>query len=163
MDLVLILDNIRSSHNVGSILRTCDGLGINEVYLCGITPYPKSKNDDRLPHLAEKTEKQISKTSLGAEKTVKWHYRKSVTETLDDLKSKSYVIAALEQTACSVSLSEYNKPVKLVLIVGNEVTGVSSVVLEICDSSLEIPMHGDKESFNVAVAAAIALYVLMQP
>ncbi|MDQ3094228.1 MAG: RNA methyltransferase [bacterium] len=163
MDLVLILDDIRSSHNVGSILRTCDGLGVEEVHLCGITPYPKSEKDDRLPHLAEKTEKQISKTSLGAEKSVKWHYSKDVTKTLDALRNKGYELVALEQTDSSVNLSDYSKPGKLALLVGNEVTGVSSAVLEICEASLEIPMHGDKESFNVAVAAAIALYVLMQP
>lgn len=159
-ELIVILDDIRSTHNVGSILRSCDGFGVNEVYACGYTPYPKLVHDTRLPHEQEKTHKAIAKTALGAEQTVTVHTGMSVSEAIKELKNKGFVVAALEQAPTSRLLPSFSCPYKLALLVGNEVSGISTTNLGACDVILEIPMVGAKESFNVAVATAIALYQL---
>ncbi len=162
-ELIVIAHNIRSTHNVGALLRTCDGLDIKKIYLTGYTPYPKSRQDNRLPHLSSKTHKQISKTALGAETTVDWeHIEISTDEKLYDLISKlkesGYKVAGLEQTPTSVSLPDFTAPSKLVLIVGNEITGIEKNIIDRLDFCLEIPMLGKKESFNVVIAASMALY-----
>ncbi|MBI2009131.1 TrmH family RNA methyltransferase [Candidatus Saccharibacteria bacterium] len=158
--IVLVVHNVRSAHNVGSILRTADGLGIEKVYLTGYTPYPPGPNDQRLPHLAQKAGRQIQKTALGAETTVPWERTANVLALINDLKSSGYDIAALEQTEKATALNCY-KPVKnAALIVGSEIGGLQKRILDRADRHLEIPMQGKKESFNVAVAAAIALYHL---
>ncbi len=156
--IILIAHNVRSAHNVGSLLRTADGLGVDQVYLTGYTPYPKQKNDKRLPHLATRTDKQIAKTALGAEKTVSWQHSESVETAINSLRARGINIAALEQTPKSVKLADYNPPEKIAIIVGREVEGIEPEVLQLCDLILEIPMSGQKESFNVSIAAAIALY-----
>ena len=158
--IVLILHDVRSCHNVGSMLRTADGLGIDCVYLTGYTPYPKSINDARLPHIGKKIDRQIAKTSLGAEKTVHWEHSDDLYPVLKQLRQKGYLIIALEQTADFISLSSFHQPDKIALIVGNEVTGLDKNILKSADLCIEIPMKGKKESFNVAIAAAIALYHL---
>ncbi len=158
--LVLIVHNIRSAHNVGSLLRTADGLGVQRVYLTGYTPYPWRQGDDRLPHLARKIDHQIAKTALGAEKLAVWEQASNIEELLDALKTDGFTLAALEQTPTAVPLPKYSSPDKLALIVGREVEGVESEILARCEVVLEIPMLGQKESFNVAVAAGMALYHL---
>ena len=158
--IILVVHNVRSAHNVGSMLRTCDGLGISKVYLTGFTPYPKKAHDTRLPHIAAKTERAIAKTSLGAEKNVKWRQASDVIKIVESLKSRHFTVAALEQTPSAADISTYQCPNNLALIVGNEVSGIDSEVLRVCDTHLQIPMRGKKESFNVSVAAAIALYQL---
>lgn len=159
--IALIVDNVRSTHNVGSLLRTCDGLGVSVVYLCGITPYPKGgQSDIRLPHIAERTHKDIHKTALGAEVYQKWLYKNDITELIEDLKQNGWTVVALEQTKRSKNINTYKPNSKTALIVGPEVTGISKSVVDLCDKALEIPMRGKKESLNVAVAAAIALYLL---
>lgn len=160
MEIVLAVHNIRSCHNVGSILRTADGLGIDRVYLTGYTPYPKSANDTRLPHLINKIDNQIAKTSLGAEQSVRWKHYDTPYPALEKLRKQGYIIAALEQNSDSVVLSDFRLPDKMVLIVGSEVGGLDNEILKFVDICLEIPMLGKKESFNVSVAAAIALYHL---
>jgi 23S rRNA (guanosine2251-2'-O)-methyltransferase len=156
--IALIAHNLRSAHNVGSLLRTAEGLGVQQVILTGYTPYPLAKSDDRLPHLAQKVDRQIAKTSLGAEKTVNWHHGAEVDSVMAHLKRQGFVIAALEQAPGSIKLNEFRPPDKLALIVGREVEGLESEVLDNSDLIVEIPMLGQKESFNVAAAAAIALY-----
>ncbi len=156
--LILIAHNLRSAHNVGSLLRTCDGLGIDEVYLTGYTPYPARAGDERLPHLAQKTDRQIAKTALGAEKSAAWQHRADIASVLAGLRERSFVIAGLEQAAGSVELPTFGPPDKLALIVGREVEGLEADILAACDLVLEIPMFGRKESFNVVQAAAMALY-----
>jgi len=156
--LVLIAHNLRSAHNVGSLLRTAEGLGVKQVFLTGYTPYPLAQNDDRLPHLALKIDRQIGKTSLGAEKTIDWRHADEIDSVLADLKEKGFTIAALEQAPESIKLPDYRPPDKLALIVGREVEGLERAVLDSSDLILEIPMLGQKESFNVASAAAMALY-----
>lgn len=156
--IVLVLHNIRSSHNVGSLLRSADGFGVATVYCSGFTPYPEIQNDPRLPHLREKMTKQISKTALGAEKTLSIATIPNLGEVCDKLKDDGFTIAAVEQTSNATPLPDYKPPKKLALVLGNEVDGLSKEELAFCDVCLEIPMHGQKESFNVSVAGAIALY-----
>lgn len=158
--IILIAHNVRSTHNVGSLLRTANGLGIEKVYLTGYTPYPLANNDKRLPHLAAKLDRQIAKTALGAEKTTAWQYQEDLFKLISDLKVRGYVVAALEQTKDSIDLADYKSPSKLALVVGREVEGLETEVLDVADLSLEIPMKGTKESFNVSIAAGIALYTL---
>lgn len=156
--IVVIAHNLRSAHNVGSLLRTADGLGVHKVYLTGHTPYPHHEDDERMPHISRKIDKQISKTALGAEKSAFWEYQENIYPVIDSLKNDGYAIAGLEQTKDSTSLPNYKSPGKLVIILGREVEGIEPEVLERCDITLEIPMIGAKESYNVVQAAAMALY-----
>ncbi len=158
--LVLIAHNLRSSHNVGSLLRTADGLGLERLFLTGYTPYPHKAGDKRLPHLAQKQHRQIHKAALGAEDTQKWQQIDSIGCLLLALKIMDYRIVALEQDADAVTFADIKPPVRVALIVGREVEGIEPVILDMADSILEIPMLGSKESFNVAQAAAMALYHL---
>lgn len=156
--LVLIAHNLRSTHNVGSLLRTAEGLGVQRVYLTGYTPYPALANDTRLPHEAVKLHKQIQKTALGAEASLAWTYKPDIQAAIARLKADGFVVAGLEQAANAVLLPEFAPPERLALIVGREVEGIETEVLAACDVVLEIPMFGKKESFNVVQAAAMALY-----
>jgi 23S rRNA (guanosine2251-2'-O)-methyltransferase len=149
---------MRSTHNVGSLLRTADGLGVQKVYFTGYTPFPAKDNDPRLPHEAAKITKQIQKTALGAEKTVDWQPDPDINELINHLRKEGFVVAALEQTSEAKQLPDYHPPTKLAIITGREVEGLEKEVIAVCDTTLEIPMFGQKESFNVVQAAAIALY-----
>lgn len=157
-EIIVIAHNIRSTHNVGAIFRTAEGFGITKIILSGYTPYPKINGDSRLPHIAEKLTKQISKTALGAEALVPFEYIE--VPPLDELKSKGYRIVALEQAENSTLISSYRTPSKVALLLGEEVHGITDELLRDCDDIIEIPMVGKKESFNVSVAAGIALYSL---
>lgn len=157
-EIVLIAHNLRSIHNVGSLLRTAEGLGIEKIYLTGYTPHHAVTNDTRLPHEISKIEKQLRKTALDAEKTLPWQYSQSLDSVLAELKDSEYTIAAVEQSPTSVPLPHFNPPSKIALLVGREVEGVEKEVLEKMDIHLEIPMFGSKESFNVVQAAAMAMY-----
>ena len=156
-ELIIIAHNLRSAHNVGSLLRTAEGLGV-KVVLCGYTPYPQLVPDDRLPHLAAKIHKQISKTALDAELQPFWRRHVDIETLITELKNTGYTITALEQTTSSIPLPDYAMPEKLALIVGREVEGIEPVVLKLCDQAVVIPMFGLKESFNVVQAAAMAMY-----
>jgi len=150
-ELYLILDNIRSRENVGSIFRTSDAAGVKKIYLCGITPCP--------PH------PKIEKTSLGAEKYVPWEYYKDTWRILKKLSADNYQLLALEQTKKSENIfilkTNKLKTNKLVLIVGNEVNGLSPETLKRADKTVAIPQYGQKESLNVAVAFGIAVYSIL--
>jgi 23S rRNA (guanosine2251-2'-O)-methyltransferase len=156
--IILILHNIRSAHNVGSILRSSDGFGTAHVYFTGYTPYPAQEDDVRMPHVREKIERQIEKTALGAQKTVPWSHNENINKVLDDLRNKGFLVAALEQTSKATDLKKFHSEKNIALILGNEVDGVDKEILEAADIHLQIPMHGKKESFNVAIAGSIALY-----
>ncbi len=157
--IYLLLDDVRSSHNVGSMLRTAEGLGVFEVIMCGITPYPMLENNDtRLPYLAAKITKRIAKTALGAEQSQKWRYVEDAMSVLTTLKAEGANIVALEQDSQALPLLDYRLKSDLVLIVGNEIKGVSSDCKLLADAIVEIPMQGRKESFNVSAAAAMALF-----
>lgn len=160
-NIVLIAHNLRSSHNIGSLLRTAEGLGVHHVYLTGYSPYPALENDPRLPHLRSKVDAQIHKTALGAEKYLELFVEPNVETVISNLKADGYSIAALEQHERSTDLKDFTCPDKLALIVGREVEGIEPEIIDLCDTVIEIPMKGKKESFNVVQAAAMALYVLM--
>lgn len=160
MQLVLIAHNIRSAYNVGAVLRSCDGFGVSEFYATGYTPYPATARDTRLPHERDRLTRHIAKTALGAEQTMTVTHAGDVVTLLKSLKAQGYAITALEQAADSVPLQTYQSPEKLALLLGEEVHGVTPELLQLCDVTLEIPMRGRKESFNVSVAAGIALYAL---
>ncbi len=150
---VLIVDNVRSALNVGSLFRTSDGAGVSRIILCGYTPSPI----DRFGRV----QSQIAKTSLGASGMVPWEKAETIEEAqacIALLKQEGFAIAAVEQTGRSVSLYEFSVPEKIAYIVGNEINGVSEDLLEVCDHIVEIPMRGSKESLNVGVAAGIILF-----
>ncbi|MDB5176870.1 MAG: hypothetical protein JWN75_538 [Candidatus Saccharibacteria bacterium] len=157
-DIIVIAHNIRSTHNVGAIFRTAEGFGITRIILSGYTPYPTFPGDTRLPHIADKLTAQIHKTALDAEQMVPFTYQ----ETLDfsQLHAEGYMVVGLEQDPKSILLPDYTPPDKIALLLGEEVEGISANLLNECDKLIEIPMVGKKESFNVSIAAGIALYHL---
>jgi len=159
-EIVVIIHDIRSSYNVGSLLRTCEGLGVRRVYLTGYTPYPKSSNDTRLPHTAAKVTAKIQKTALGAQESLEWEQSDDVQTVISTLKKQGYDIVGLEQTERSLQLPDYVPTKNIALVLGREVEGLDNTLSEACDTMIEIPMAGEKESFNVAVAAGMALYHL---
>lgn len=155
--VIIIAHNIRSTHNVGAIFRTAEGLGVDGIICSGYTPFPALKSGDpRLPHIREKITKQIHKTALGAEDLVKFCHHS--TPPIDELKRIGYTIVGLEQAEGSIRLPDYTPDEKIALVLGEEVDGINAEIIARCDKLVEIPMVGKKESFNVSVAAAMALY-----
>ena len=148
----LLLHNIRSAHNVGSIFRTADATGVSKIYLSGHTPTPI----DRFGRMR----KDIAKVSLGAEKDIDWESVNNVEKLIKKLKKENFEIVGLEQDKRSVDYRDYRVGGKALVILGEEVKGVTRYVLDLCDQIIEIPMHGKKESLNVSVAAGIILYAL---
>lgn len=148
--LVVILDNIRSCNNIGSVFRTSDALLIEKIYLCGITATPPNK--------------EIHKTALDAEKSVEWEYFDKTEDAITKLKENGYKIFAIEQVENSISLSDFqpSNNEKLALVFGNEVKGVQQKVVDLCDGAIEIPQYGTKHSFNVSVSAGIVLWDVFQ-
>ena len=144
--LIIIADNVRSMHNVGSIFRTSDAFLVEKIYLCGITPTP--------PH------REIQKTALGATESVDWQYAENTLEVVNQLKKEGWKILALEQTTNSVMLDELKveKGEKIARVLGNEVDGVNQEVINLCDKAVEIPQFGTKHSFNVSVSCGIMLW-----
>ena len=153
-EVAVLLHNIRSAHNVGSIFRTADAAGASTVYLSGYTPTPLDRFGR--PH------KEIAKTALGGEVSVIWKYYKSPVSVVTALKKKGWNIVAVEQDARSIDYRSYRMAAPTLLILGNEVRGVSKSLLKRCDAVLEIPMRGKKESLNVSVAAGIVLFGTLQ-
>jgi len=142
--MVLLLDNIRSLYNVGSIFRSADGFGIEKIYICGYTGCPPRK--------------EISKTALGAEDVVEWEHSQDIRELIEILKNDGFNIVSLEKSKDSTDIRQYHWDKKTALILGNEIEGISENILSISDAVLHINMIGIKESFNVASAASIAMY-----
>ena len=146
LPLVVVLDNIRSCNNIGSVFRTSDALLIEKVYLCGITATPPNT--------------EIHKTALDAEKSVEWEYLEKTGDAVTNLQNKGYKVYAIEQVENSILLPDYF-PVsgeKIAVIFGNEVKGVQQSVVNLCDGSIEIPQFGTKHSFNISVSAGIVLW-----
>ncbi|MEE9429957.1 MAG: RNA methyltransferase [Melioribacteraceae bacterium] len=147
LPVVVVLNSIRSSYNVGSIFRTSDGAMIEKLYLCGYTPHPPKK--------------EVLKTALGSQDSVSWEFVENPVEVVQELKEKGYTICALEQTDDNISYSEIKKNnLPLCLIVGNEISGVTQELIDLCDVAVEIPQFGIKQSLNVAVAYGIAVFEL---
>jgi len=149
LPLVVVLDNIRSLSNIGSVFRTSDALAIQEIVLCGITAQP--------PH------REIHKTALGATDSVSWKYEPTTSEAVKKLKKSGYEVVAIEQADEAVSLIDFrpNKEKKYALIFGNEVHGVEDEVIDVCDMCIEIPQWGTKHSYNISVAAGIVLWDIL--
>lgn len=157
-EITLVLHNIRSVHNVGSILRSAEGFGVTKIVCSGYTPYPAITGDTRLPHIREKITMGIHKTALGAEQMLEIRQ----FETLDEwLAQNSLPIIALEQTPTSASPRQFIAPPAFALLLGEEVHGIEPQYLEHCAAAIEIPMRGKKESFNVSVATGIVLYAIL--
>jgi len=148
--LVVVLDNLRSCNNIGSVFRTSDALLIEKIYLCGISAVPPNK--------------EIHKTALDAEKSVNWEYTKTTEEALEKLRKEGFKIYAVEQVEGSISLSDFfpDRAGKLAVVFGNEVKGVRQKAICLCDGAIEIPQYGTKHSFNVSVSAGIVLWDLFQ-
>jgi 23S rRNA (guanosine2251-2'-O)-methyltransferase len=159
-EIIVIAHNIRSIHNVGSIFRTCEGFGVKKIILSGYSPYPKITADTRLPHVYEKMTLALHKTALGAEQLVAFDYTDNLIKTIISLKQAGYRIVGLEQDQTSIMLKKYVAAARTVLLLGEEVEGITSELKAVCDDLIEIPMYGKKESFNVSVATGIALYAL---
>lgn len=146
----VILDNIRSAYNVGAIFRTAEGAGVNKIYLCGYTPKPI----DRFGRVVAK----IQKTSLSASDIVSWEGIEEVGGLIKDLKSHGVQVVAVELAAGAVSIYDFSPSDNVAYVFGNEVTGISPEILSLCDVTLQIPMHGQKESLNVATTVGIVLF-----
>jgi 23S rRNA (guanosine2251-2'-O)-methyltransferase len=148
--VIVVLDNIRSMHNVGSVFRTSDAFLLQAIFLCGYTPQP--------PH------RDINKTALGATETVDWIYYPTTVEAVEQLKQNRYKVFGIEQTEGSISLEKFTtaNDDKLAVVFGNEVEGVDSEVLKLCDGSIEIPQLGMKHSLNISVAAGIVLWEIVR-
>ena len=148
--VTIVLDNIRSLNNIGSIFRTSDSFRVEKIHLCGISATP--------PH------REIHKTALGATDSVKWEYFKKTNDSLAKLKSQGYIIIAIEQFDNSINLEKYSPSFndKLALVFGNEIKGISDEIIENIDLCLEIPQFGTKHSFNVSVSAGIVLWHISQ-
>lgn len=146
--LVVILDNVRSMYNVGSVFRTADAFRVEKIYLCGITSVP--------PH------PEIHKTALGAEESVDWEYSSSTVDIVDKLKNEGYYVFSVEQAEGSIMLNDFelNDITKLAIVMGNEVKGVDQEVINHSDGCLEIPQYGTKHSLNVSVTSGILMWEL---
>jgi len=146
LPITLVLDNIRSANNVGSIFRTADAFAIERIYLCGITARP--------PH------RDIMKTALGADESVEWVYEEVASQVLATLKTSGYHCYAVEQSDHPTWLQEFRAPTHtpLALVLGNEVSGVDQAVMDLCDGALEVPQFGNKHSLNVAVCTGVVVW-----
>ena len=142
--MVVVLNNIRSLHNVGSIFRTADGAGVEKIWLCGLTGHPPRN--------------EIKKTALGAEMYIPWEYREDVVSVLTQLKKDQYLIVVLEQTDSSIAYDQFIPQFPLCLVIGNEIEGADSSLLPLCDKAVEIEMDGVKNSLNAAVAFGVVAY-----
>jgi 23S rRNA (guanosine2251-2'-O)-methyltransferase len=148
--IIIILDNVRSLHNVGSVFRTADSFLVEAVYLCGITGCPPNK--------------EIQKTALGATDSVLWKYFKTTLEAVEELKQNNYLVYAIEQTEKAIMLNEFitEKNKKIAVVFGNEVKGVEQEVVDACIGVIEIPQLGTKHSLNISVSAGIVVWDLFQ-
>ena len=149
-EVIVLLYNIRSTHNVGSMFRTADALGVRKIYLSGYSPTPTDQYG--------KMRQDIEKVALGTEKTVAWEYVKTPEQTINKFKESKYQIIGLEQSKNSIDYKKVKAGKKVLFIVGNEVEGISKKILSLCDKVTEIPMKGNKESLNVSVAFGVALF-----
>ncbi len=151
LPVVVVLDNVRSQHNIGSVFRTCDAFRLEKIYLCGLTATP--------PH------REIHKTALGAEDSVAWEYAADTAEAVRKLRTSGYRIYAAEQAEKSISLETVvpESGCRYALIFGNEVKGVQQEVIDLADGCIEIPQFGTKHSFNISVSVGIVLWQLVKP
>jgi tRNA G18 (ribose-2'-O)-methylase SpoU len=150
-EIFAILPNVRSAHNVGSIFRTADAVGVSKIYLCGVTPVPGQRG---------RAGRDLAKTALGAEVYLPWEKHSSAAALIKKLKQKKVRVVALEQSKNAIIIGKYRPKFPLAILLGNEVRGIPPRTLRLVDDIIQIPMLGKKESLNVAVAAGIALFHL---
>ena len=151
LPIVVVLDDIRSLHNIGSVFRTADAFGIEKIVLCGITAQP--------PH------REIQKTALGATESVTWEYAESCIVAIEQLRKSNYRICGVEQVAGSIMLDKFKleeSSMEIALVFGNEVKGVTQEVLDVCDDFIEIPQNGTKHSLNVSVSVGVVLWEIVK-
>ena len=151
LPIVVVLDNIRSLHNIGSVFRTADAFAIDKIVLCGITAQP--------PH------REIQKTALGATESVTWEYAESCIVAIEQLRKSNYRICGVEQVTGSIMLDKFQletSPMEIALVFGNEVKGVAQEVLDVCDDFIEIPQNGTKHSLNVSVSVGVVLWEIVK-
>ena len=146
--VIVILDNVRSLNNIGSVFRSCDAFRVEKLILCGISTAP--------PH------RDIHKSALGAELSVEWQYFEHTTDAIVDLKSRGYHVFAVEQTTLSIMLNTFKATGPVALVFGHEIHGVSPEVLAVCEAAIEIPQYGTKHSLNVAVSVGIVLWEIVR-
>lgn len=148
--IIIVLDDIRSLHNIGSVFRTSDAFLVEKIYLCGITAIPPNK--------------EIHKTALGATETVTWEYQKDVLSVIENLKKENITVYAIEQVENAIFLNDFKveNDKKYALVFGNEVFGVSQEAIQICDGTIEIPQLGTKHSLNISVTTGIVVWDLFQ-
>lgn len=161
LPITLVLDHVRSAHNVGAIFRTAEAVGASQIITCGLTPHPKIAQDERLPHVAERTHHAIAKTALGAERSVPCRHMADAQAALDYLRADGLTIYALEQSPGAISVFDWQPRLPCAIMLGHERSGISDQILKQADQTIEIPQYGAKESLNVAVAAGVALYHLL--
>ena len=149
LPIIIVLDNVRSMNNVGSVFRTADAFLVEAIYLCGVTATP--------PH------REIQKTALGATETVNWKYFETTVEAVNSLKNAGYKIYAVEQADKSIMLDKFiSDSAKIALVFGNEITGVEQAVIDVCDACIEIPQYGTKHSLNISVSAGIVVWEIQK-
>jgi len=160
LPLTVVLNNIRSLYNVGSIFRTSDGIGVEKLWLCGITGTPQkgTSNNSCLSPFGGEERSRIEKTALGAEKIVPWEHSWDILSVVRNLKQSGYQIVLLEQTKQSISYQEFEPKFPVCLVVGNEIDGISDELLSLSDAAIEIEMAGTKNSLNVTVAFGVVAY-----
>ena len=164
MPLIVVLDDVRSLYNVGSVFRTADAFRVEAIYLCGITATPdevRSDDGTLLRDCTMKASQEIHKTALGAEESVAWRYFTSAKIAVESLKNEDYEVLAVEQCHGSTMLGDFNPDLnkkKYAVVLGNEVKGVHQDVVDMCDGCIEIPQYGTKHSLNVSVTAGIVIW-----
>ena len=164
MPLIVVLDDVRSLYNVGSVFRTADAFRVEAIYLCGITATPdevRSDDGTLLRDCTMKASQEIHKTALGAEESVAWRYFTSAKTAVESLKNEGYEVLAIEQCHGSTMLGDFNPDLnnkKYAVVLGNEVKGVHQDVVDMCDGCIEIPQYGTKHSLNVSVTAGIVIW-----
>lgn len=145
LPIIIVLDNVRSMNNVGSVFRTADAFLVEAIYLCGVTATP--------PH------REIQKTALGATETVNWKHFETTLEAVNSLKNAGYKVYAVEQAEQSIMLNKFTSDSnKIALVFGNEITGVEQAAIDVCDACIEIPQYGTKHSLNISVSAGIVVW-----
>jgi len=158
--IVLVAHNLRSIHNVGSLLRTGEVFAIDKVYVTGFTPHPSHPGDQRDAQLQEKQTRRMSRASAGAEQTMPLEHYGDVHDLLRALRADGYTLTGLEIDSAAIEIGEYPADQRVALVLGDEVHGIEPTLRQACDVLLQIPMYGRKNSLNISVAVGIALYGL---
>ncbi|MCX6783477.1 MAG: TrmH family RNA methyltransferase [candidate division WWE3 bacterium] len=168
MKIYLLADNVRSCYNVGSLFRLADATAVTKLYLTGYTPYPLSDNDARPRYVAAKTSKEIAKTALESFNSVAWEHDEAAIDLIEKLKKDGVTVVAVEQSSQSINYINFIKSIttksqiNICFVLGHETEGLSKDVIKACDAAIEIPMLGAGKSLNVAMAATVVIYSLLQ-